>query len=142
MKSSGLSNKVLLLLAAVGIGYLATSAYFHFFPPPEPEMVAHTSRHAIEPDPETFLAQSSGGVDLPPEVHRMMLGLPAEKAQDQDDTRVANTQTNYAFVIGEHLQEQVLDMRERLLSPEGSQQENGETLETLEAQAREGRMSW
>ena len=142
MKSSGLSNKVLMLLAAVGIGYLGTSVYFHFFPPPEPAMVAHTSRHDLEPDPETILAQSSSGVDLPPEVQRMMLGQPERKAENEDDTRLPNTQTNYAFVIGEHLQEQVLDMRERLQSPEGSQQENGETLETLEAQLREGRMSW
>ena len=142
MKSSGLSNKLLILLAAVGIGYLGTSVYFHFFPPPEPAMVAHTSRHTIEPDPETILAQSSAGVDLPPEVRRMMLGQPAKDPRHTDETRLPSTQTNYAFVIGEHLQEQVLDMRERLLSSDGSKQENGETLETLEAQAREGRMSW
>ena len=142
MKSPGLSNNVLMLIAAVGLGYLVTSVYFHFFPPAEPPVAFHPPRMVENADPETVLAQTSAGVDLPPEVRQMMLGQPVRSSTSARSEPPPPAQTNYAFIIGEHLQEQVVEMRERLLSPAGAQQENGETVETLEAQAREGRMSW
>lgn len=140
---NGVSNKILMFVAAVAGGYLLTAAWLHFFPPSEPT-VEHRSNLPVVEDPEILLASQSGGMDLPWEVRMQMLGQPVKARSNEPaaSLSVPRAQPDFAFVIGENLQDHIDDARERLRSPEGSRQENGETEETLDAMAREGRMAW
>ena len=140
MSTTGAPNKLLLLAAAIAIGYLGTSAYFHFFPPDIAEPVAHAPPAEVTVDRETLLAQQSSGVDLPPDVRDRMLGRPPPPKPTLPPAGTVDT--NLAFVIGEALNDQVLDMKERMHSPEGSHQENGITDADLDKMRSEGRMAW
>ena len=140
MSTTGVSNKLLLLAAAIGIGYLGTSAYFHFFPPEIGMPVTHSPPADVEVDRETLLVQQSSGMELPPEIRDRMLGRPPKPKSSLPDPGAV--QTNLSFIIGESLNDQVLDMKERLHSPEGSHQENGITDAELDKMRSEGRMAW
>ncbi len=146
MKTSTVQSKLLYLAAAVAVGYLGTSAYFHFFPPALPEPNFQPPPHVRPSTPQDLLAIEGAGVDLPPEVRARMLGqpptAPAAAVASSGDLHLPEEKPNYAFLIGEKLFDQVDDLKARLRTEEGSKQEDGVTEESLDAMAREGRMAW
>lgn len=140
MSFSTLSSRVMALLATIAIGYLLMAGWFRLFPPVEAN--PDTLRAAPTPAPDILLEQQTAGVDLPLEMRRRMLGQVDPRARPAQAADARTNDTNYAYIIGDRLDGQITEMKQRLRTTGGSRQEDRLTEKSLDAMARDGRMAW